>query len=239
MPFSRGSLRLRDRTQVSGVSCIGRQVVYHWATWETQCGFLSGWVLNPLTTVLVRNRREDTHMQKRPCGVSLIHWWEWYSPKPRNVQSHQELEEAREDSPSEPWEGAHPNLDFKRLVSRAVRLISIVQYVLISCGSHRKYTARTGLCEGPWLDALMTHHTGSFSWLFPQPLSSMSTAPVLSPNTLYDSPGVMSHSLTLLFPCLLPLLVLIVTHDSYHVILINVLIIPMPETQEILTKNIF
>ena len=28
---SRGSSRLRDRTHVS---CIGRQVLYHWATWE-------------------------------------------------------------------------------------------------------------------------------------------------------------------------------------------------------------
>ena len=26
----------RDRTHVSCVSCIGRQILYHWATWEAQ-----------------------------------------------------------------------------------------------------------------------------------------------------------------------------------------------------------
>ena len=31
---SRGSSRPRDRTHVSCVSCIGRWILYHWATWE-------------------------------------------------------------------------------------------------------------------------------------------------------------------------------------------------------------
>ena len=31
MPFSRGSFWPRDWTSVSGVSCIGRQILYHWA----------------------------------------------------------------------------------------------------------------------------------------------------------------------------------------------------------------
>ena len=31
---SRGSLRPRDRTHVSCISCVGRWVLYHWATWE-------------------------------------------------------------------------------------------------------------------------------------------------------------------------------------------------------------
>ena len=30
MPSSRGSSRPRDRTCISGVSCIGRWVLYHW-----------------------------------------------------------------------------------------------------------------------------------------------------------------------------------------------------------------
>ena len=34
MPSSRGSSWLRDQTHVTYVSCIGRQVHYHWATWE-------------------------------------------------------------------------------------------------------------------------------------------------------------------------------------------------------------
>ena len=34
--FSRGSSQPRDWTQVSCVSCIGRRILYHWATRETQ-----------------------------------------------------------------------------------------------------------------------------------------------------------------------------------------------------------
>ena len=32
--YSRGSSEPRDRTQVSCVSCIGRQILYHYTTWE-------------------------------------------------------------------------------------------------------------------------------------------------------------------------------------------------------------
>ena len=35
MPFSRGSSWPRNRTHVFYVSCIGRWVIYHWATWES------------------------------------------------------------------------------------------------------------------------------------------------------------------------------------------------------------
>ena len=34
--FSRGSSWPRDWTPVSWVSCNGRQILYHWATWEAQ-----------------------------------------------------------------------------------------------------------------------------------------------------------------------------------------------------------
>ena len=34
MPFSRGSSRPRDRSGVSCISCIGRQILYHWTSWE-------------------------------------------------------------------------------------------------------------------------------------------------------------------------------------------------------------
>ena len=34
MPSSRGSSWPRDRTQVSYISCIGRQILDHWAIWE-------------------------------------------------------------------------------------------------------------------------------------------------------------------------------------------------------------
>ena len=34
MPASRGSSRPRDQTQIFCISCIGRQILYHCATWE-------------------------------------------------------------------------------------------------------------------------------------------------------------------------------------------------------------
>jgi len=34
--YSRWSSQPRDQTYVSGVSCIGRQNLYHWAIWEAQ-----------------------------------------------------------------------------------------------------------------------------------------------------------------------------------------------------------
>ena len=34
IPFSRGSSQIRNRTQVTYVSCIGRWILYHWAIWE-------------------------------------------------------------------------------------------------------------------------------------------------------------------------------------------------------------
>ena len=35
--YSRGSSQYRDWTYVSWVSWIGRQILYHWATWEALC----------------------------------------------------------------------------------------------------------------------------------------------------------------------------------------------------------
>ena len=39
--FSRGSSRPRDPTQVACVSCIGRQILYHSATWDTEIAHAS------------------------------------------------------------------------------------------------------------------------------------------------------------------------------------------------------
>ena len=35
--YSRGSSRTRDWTHISSISCIGRQILHHWATWEASC----------------------------------------------------------------------------------------------------------------------------------------------------------------------------------------------------------
>ena len=38
--FSRGSSQPRDKIHISYVSCTGRRVLYHSATWETQCHYI-------------------------------------------------------------------------------------------------------------------------------------------------------------------------------------------------------
>ena len=40
--FTRGSSRLRDPAEVPGGSYTGRQILYHWATWETSKGQIPG-----------------------------------------------------------------------------------------------------------------------------------------------------------------------------------------------------
>ena len=38
---SRGSSRIRGRTHVSCVSCIGKQILHHWATWKAHvCSYI-------------------------------------------------------------------------------------------------------------------------------------------------------------------------------------------------------
>ena len=37
---SRGSSQARDWTCISCISCIGRQILYHWATWKALCGMI-------------------------------------------------------------------------------------------------------------------------------------------------------------------------------------------------------
>ena len=37
---SRGSSQVRDQTCISYVSCISRQILYHWATWEAKSNLI-------------------------------------------------------------------------------------------------------------------------------------------------------------------------------------------------------
>ena len=41
IPFSKGSSQPRDQTCVFCISCIGRRILYHWATWEAPTGNMS------------------------------------------------------------------------------------------------------------------------------------------------------------------------------------------------------
>ena len=48
IPFSRGSSWPRDRTCVS---CFGRWILYHWATWEALAGHQFSWVAQSCLTL--------------------------------------------------------------------------------------------------------------------------------------------------------------------------------------------
>ena len=69
--YLRGSSWPRDWTWVSCVSCIGRQILYHWATWEARllvggvyCSYPKGTLLViPISCVVTNgtNGKEDEH----------------------------------------------------------------------------------------------------------------------------------------------------------------------------------
>ena len=54
IPFSRGSSQPRNWTQVSCVSCIGRQIFYHCPTWEASMAYLwlkkTSWIISTSTS---------------------------------------------------------------------------------------------------------------------------------------------------------------------------------------------
>ena len=52
MPFSRGSSWPGDQTCVSYISCIGRQVLYHWTTWKAPYHYFcyNDWLHGPSLT---------------------------------------------------------------------------------------------------------------------------------------------------------------------------------------------
>ena len=74
--FSRGSSWPRDQTSVS---CIGRRMLYHWATWETLSGFTSRG----------DNRGQDGWMAwlTQWTWVCASSWRWWRTRKPGMLQS--------------------------------------------------------------------------------------------------------------------------------------------------------
>ena len=66
---SRGSSSPRDWTRVSCGSCIGRQILYHWATWEAPPA--------PPQTFWPR-RRSDDFLRSLCFGVLLTGNWSWH-----------------------------------------------------------------------------------------------------------------------------------------------------------------
>ena len=74
----------RDRTRVSCVSCFGRQILYHWATWEALEGISS--VQFNSVQLLSRVRLFVTPWTAaRQASLSITN--SWSPPKPMSIES--------------------------------------------------------------------------------------------------------------------------------------------------------
>lgn len=62
------------------------------------------WALNSMTSVLKRDRTEDTHTEKKRGHMKMKAEIRVMKHKLRNFRSHQKLELASKDSPLEPSE---------------------------------------------------------------------------------------------------------------------------------------
>ena len=63
--FSKGSSWLRDQTNVSCVSCTGRQILYHWVTWEASSNkSCCCWVASVVSDSVRPQRRQPTRLPR-------------------------------------------------------------------------------------------------------------------------------------------------------------------------------
>ena len=90
--FSRGSSRPRDWTRVSCISCTGRWILNHCATWEAP--EWATWVLNATTGVLIRGRLQEIwHRQEKRMWPQRQRLG-WCGHKLRTAGSPQTLQES-------------------------------------------------------------------------------------------------------------------------------------------------
>ena len=68
IPFSRGSSGPGDQT---AVSCIGRWILYHWATFEAYLPNLEGWTADPHRSWLLHVITERSHHHLPLCAQPL------------------------------------------------------------------------------------------------------------------------------------------------------------------------
>ena len=69
--YSRGSSQPRDQTQMSCVSCTGRYILYHWATWNTLC--IQG-LKNMYSMVACHTGKSDMEVASQNISTQ---YWEW------------------------------------------------------------------------------------------------------------------------------------------------------------------
>ena len=75
--FSRGSSWLRKWTCTSCVSCTGRWILYHWATWEA---YISSQLMPILYTQNVEKLRKENNVimaTHSPCPTLRWEWLPW------------------------------------------------------------------------------------------------------------------------------------------------------------------
>ena len=70
--YSRGSFRTRDQTQVSCVSCIGRQILYHCTTWKARIVILK---ITPTLFLLIWTKYKSSVFIKNKCKFTAIPPW--------------------------------------------------------------------------------------------------------------------------------------------------------------------
>ena len=74
--YSRGSSRPRDQTCVSCASCIGRRILYHWATWEVPPALRVDFSQCLCSTLSFRSSLctcASVHTLPQPCCWMLAH----------------------------------------------------------------------------------------------------------------------------------------------------------------------
>jgi len=67
MSFSRESSRPRDQTRVFCISCTGRWILYHWATWKTHvclCVYIC--------SLIIRNLLQNLHVTMISFGAACV-----------------------------------------------------------------------------------------------------------------------------------------------------------------------
>ena len=74
--YSRGSSQQRDRIHIFCVSCTGRQILYHWATWEAHisvCGYIFFFIFLFHYGLSQDTESSSLYYTVGPCCLSILY----------------------------------------------------------------------------------------------------------------------------------------------------------------------
>ena len=103
---SRGSSRPRDRTHIS---CIGRQILYPWTTWETHWGKSSSHICRVTNLRVQTDSSTYTHTHTHTHTQNNTWLWESWTKLLRKKKIHGDFQASPQSSQLEPW-GRGPGL---------------------------------------------------------------------------------------------------------------------------------